>query len=114
MKAILPRNFTLKGLQVFLVLCFVSVFLIGNIFHSHKEVNLHFHAENLLTQDHTTAVDKDCKVCDLAIVSSSSLLTRKEKIYFNVPAQTDIPVTKFRIHIIRHAFAKSGRAPPFC
>lgn len=82
-------------------------------FHTHKEENLHFHAENILTNDHTVATKLHCSTCEIIIQNSNYLYESiKKSFYESTPS---IPKTKdiFLFFYSKFFFQHLGRAPPF-
>ena len=100
------------GNLIFLFLIYFSLYTAIGSFHKHKEENLHFHAENILTKDHTVAVNTDCTLCP-AIFSIS---------FFNLESTTRFLIYNLsflKIEIKQNSLLgfkefkhKLGRAPP--
>ncbi len=111
MKAVLDKSGKSK-FQIAWIIFFVTFFLNSGIFHFHKEANLHFHAEGLLTSDHTQYVEKDCGICDLYLGSSNSLVFNKVKIFLNTPVNFSNLNCTFETFSQTLNIQTSGRAPP--
>lgn len=99
-------------LQTYLLLFGFISFTFSGWFHFHKEVNLHFHAENLLTADHTEYVDNDCNVCDLFLVSANYYLTKKDSTIRQDILKAIVSASTTRVGLWFLIHRQSGRAPP--
>jgi len=108
MRTILTKSF----ISLVLVFCLGNSFLY-ELLHKHKSVNLHFHEEGALTNDHTQKVDDDCALCGSffqsrfftnqgwILLSSITLLLLDRFFSFDVFIKSILPTTSL------------GRSPPF-
>lgn len=106
------KPFRFQNLLKLFLLYFVLQTGLGNL-HKHAELNLHFHAENLLTTDHTTAADKDCSLCPALFSASHFYLSSRTLIYFFNTAYQSLGLEKKSFYAHNYLELNSGRAPPF-
>ncbi|MBE7410917.1 MAG: hypothetical protein L6Q54_04380 [Leptospiraceae bacterium] len=95
------------------VLYTILIFFIGSNFHSHKEENLHFHAEGILTVDHTVKVDNECKVCDILHSSLFFLINNPLKTYSDIFFKDSLSIGKINTQKSLRFLFLPGRDPPF-
>lgn len=80
--------------------------------HKHAEKNLHFHAENLITNDHTISQEQDCAICP-AILAASHFLIYRSHFYFNYKIYAFVANShKPQLWFFQLAGLKLGRSPP--
>lgn len=85
---------------------------LGNL-HKHSEFNLHFHAENIITKDHTVAIEKDCNVCP-ALYSASHFNFQSNYLYHFLSFDfLEVNIPPITIKAKKSFGSKLGRAPPF-
>lgn len=101
----------LSASVLFLLICVGNTFIFSLI-HKHKEENLHFHAENILTKDHTVKVEIDCLICPAFFITSILILNRTNSFFKNPDSILEViqwnPLWKFKNFICY----KLGRSPP--
>jgi hypothetical protein len=107
----IKKTFRFQNLLKLFLLYFLLQTGLGNL-HKHKELNLHFHAENLLTADHTTAADRDCPLCEIIIHTSNYLFDPIKNSSLAVSSHTYYPKNNFGFVYSKSIFIPPGRAPP--
>jgi len=98
-----------------LISLFAIVFLLQTsfgFFHKHKEENLHFHAENLLTKDHTKSVRLDCSVCPFYYSTSHFNLSFNQFYIIQISNFQNIELREYAYLASILFGEKLGRAPP--
>lgn len=97
-------------LRLFL-LYFLLQTSLGNL-HKHSELNLHFHAENIITKDHTVATEKDCNVCPALYSASHFNFQSNYQYHFQSFDSLEINTPLITIKAKKSFGSKLGRAPP--
>lgn len=102
---------SLFAFVLFLLISLSNTFVF-NLIHKHGEMNLHFHPENLLTKDHTIAVDADCSLCEAIFNSINFIFDPFKNTTFHHRIYTIIIFTHTNSMVSEYIFYYSGRSPP--
>lgn len=98
--------------SIFLFAVYFSFYSAFGSFHKHQEENLHFHAENLLTKDHTVAVTKDCSLCEAIVHSTNYIFEPAKYSFFIIREYAKSLPNKFHLFSLESFRPHSGRSPP--
>lgn len=105
------KTFLLSNTLKLFLLYFLLQTSFGTL-HKHTEINLHFHAENIITKDHTISAEEDCAVCP-AILAASLYLIGKGYLFLKSKISTFEAISYLPLFLFPELTGVNlGRSPP--